>query len=622
MLQKPRVSTVALEETAFQVQFNGPFVSLHPHPMSEALHTSQSSSLSESVPVLRRQGSAVTSTSTLPDDDASPSLPSIRSEATTPRQGPKRPTRTPIDTIALPVPKQAQESEHISPTCPPNLKSLPFPTPKQPSKCPLFCCFYAEFDNKLGPKVSCQSPRNFMNQEIAVPVEKIHSILEETFERLKNEATTSIPTEQTSFSANGTPNADNRRRKTAEPPLTTTRESALHGSGELLQSSLSTMASAPDDDTDEPVKIPEGSLSIFDSCSEYIITGSELSDKIVNLSTHGIHILTRPTIIANEKYERNALLFCLGFVLRRTEDPRPFRPALAKLADTLREMEIESQFLSAQKHGNDALQRLLEWALVSLNSASWECNLHLNSANVLNLKLFHPPKRLAQPVADYAVPIFLRRDWQVMSYEWDLSINWVSLHIDGITNARQISKKAEVDMEMVQACLRVLRHHEVIALVDMFFYSNRYEATDKAASLLAGRENRLLHDAVEFVLKRPPTAPGGSESSPAMGSPSSHPPTRKHSAEGGKDSSPSQLNDMNPTASFRFASSSLFSHHETSSLPSHRRLEYHDVKTAVAEFYVACQRGISIGELWIALIGGNLPPGLPRIVNWRKVRSL
>ena len=65
---------------------------------------------------------------------------------------------------------------------------------------------------------------------------------------------------------------------------------------------------------------------------------------------------------------------------------------------------------------------LLERTLGSLNSASWECNLQMNSANLLNLKLFHPPKPLALPVADYAVPIFLRRDWQVLSYEWDLAI--------------------------------------------------------------------------------------------------------------------------------------------------------------------------------------------------------
>ena len=37
-------------------------------------------------------------------------------------------------------------------------------------------------------------------------------------------------------------------------------------------------------------------------------------------------------------------------------------------------------------------------------------------------------------------------------------------HIDGVATARQISKMAEVDMEMVRACLRVLKHHGFVAL--------------------------------------------------------------------------------------------------------------------------------------------------------------
>jgi hypothetical protein len=102
--------------------------------------------------------------------------------------------------------------------------------------------------------------------------------------------------------------------------------------------------------------------------------------------------------------------------------------------------------------------------------------------------------------------------FSVSQYNWDLSINWVTLHIDGIINARQISQKAEVDLEMVRACLPVLKHDGAIALVDMFFYSNRYECTEKAASMSAGKERKLLQEAVEFVIKRSGaygTAPAG-----------------------------------------------------------------------------------------------------------------
>jgi hypothetical protein len=156
----------------------------------------------------------------------------------------------------------------------------------------------------------------------------------------------------------------------------------------------------------------ENETSIFDSCSEFIITGNELTGNVINLSTNHIHVLARPTMISNERYERNSLFFCVGFILRRTEDTRPFRPLLNKWALALRDLELESQYISTASKRH-RIQQYLERLLVSLNSTSWECNLLLNDANVLNLKLFHPPKVPANPVPEHAVPIFLRRDRQL-----------------------------------------------------------------------------------------------------------------------------------------------------------------------------------------------------------------
>ena len=57
-------------------------------------------------------------------------------------------------------------------------------------------------------------------------------------------------------------------------------------------------------------------------------------------------------------------------------------------------------------------------------------------------------------------------------------------------------------MEIVRACLRVLKHHGVIALVSAFAYANRYEFTPRATGVLAGKEPKLLQEAIRFVLKR------------------------------------------------------------------------------------------------------------------------
>lgn len=196
------------------------------------------------------------------------------------------------------------------------------------------------------------------------------------------------------------------------------------------------------------------------------------------------------------------------------------------------------------------------------------------------------------------------------------------LHIDGVTNARQISIRAEVDLEMVLACLRVLKHHGVIALVDMFMYSNRYEFTEKATSMLAGRETKLLHDAIDFVMKRPTlnvvppglsTIPqkiesdggeGGScgESpagiSPFQFTPSSSYPPRTMSLLGGSQRS----------SNFRFAMTAAHSLEKESSIGT-KREEHQSVKPAIAELYCACNRNLSFGDLWLSLTA-ELPASL------------
>ena len=98
-------------------------------------------------------------------------------------------------------------------------------------------------------------------------------------------------------------------------------------------------------------------------------------------------------------------------VLRRAGDPRLFRPILSKWALALRDLETETHYLSTLRTRRQ-LQSQLDRLLVSLNSAGRECFLHLTPAHVLTLRLFHPPRPPPEPVADHAVPVLLRRDWQ------------------------------------------------------------------------------------------------------------------------------------------------------------------------------------------------------------------
>ena len=430
----------------------------------------------------------------------------------------------------------------------PLLKPLPA------RECPLFCVFYAEFDIVVGPKVCFQSPRDFMHQDIEVSTVEIEDCLDRTFREL-------LPHDD-----RDTPKS-NRKMSSAR--------NMRHDDGEFL--------------------------SIFDSTSEYIITGNELAGKMINLSTHNVHILTLPEVIFDERYERNNLLFCVGFVLRRSEDPRPFRPLLSKFAMALRSTETESECLTHPTK-RPLLQGTLDNLLISLNSG--ESNMLLNTANSLHLKLFQPPKPPASPVPDYAVPILLRRDWQVQMYDWDLAINWVVLHIDGVNNTKSISVRTEVDLEMVRACLRVLKHHGVIALVDMFFYSNRYEATERAASLLAGNEPKLLQEALEFSKRNK------AELDSSMGKLPENCVTDNLSSS--LTSTPASFEIALPSSSFpplrtvgSNRSAGLSSPSQEVAPSVLKRKDHKKFMAALAEWYASLDRTTSFGDLLVEKLNGD-----------------
>jgi hypothetical protein len=226
--------------------------------------------------------------------------------------------------------------------------------------------------------------------------------------------------------------------------------------------------------------------------------------------------------------------------------------------------------------------------------------------------------------------------------------------IQGVTNAWQISVKAEVDLEMVLACLRVLRHHGVISVVDMFLYTNRYECTERAAAMLAGKEDTLLKEAVDFAVKRPqaihlvpPSAPyprtapmigigardtsGGTHVGNTIGSPKSGSPyfsTNYNIPLGATPSSsypPRSLNLLGSHRSNNFrhvmiAANSL-EREQASFLEGAQRHqeERKQLKAALAELYCACNRNLSFGDLWLSLTT-ELPTPLD-VPNLKKAAS-
>jgi Nitrogen permease regulator 2 len=210
------------------------------------------------------------------------------------------------------------------------------------------------------------------------------------------------------------------------------------------------------------------------------------------------------------------------------------------------------------------------------------------------------------------------------------------LHIDGVANAKQISKRAEVDLEMVRACLRVLKQHNVVRLIDMFCYSNRYEWTGR----IIGPDT--LHDAVEYVVKHTelrvtPTATEQKSSSNSIRE-FHHSKSPTNRSRGDNEASlmadsfggSSLPNDMTMMKGASLTGSSLPNNDGGTSLCASSAMKHEDyieIQNAIVEFYAACHRDIPIGEVWIALITKRQPAtaGMSTISNtihWKKVFRL
>jgi Nitrogen permease regulator 2 len=260
------------------------------------------------------------------------------------------------------------------------------------------------------------------------------------------------------------------------------------------------------------------------------------------------------------------------------------------------------------------------------------------------------------------------------------------MHIDGILNAKQISQKAEVDMELVRACLRVLKHHSVIALVDMFYFTNRYECTKNAAVLQLSTSisnsktsTVLLEEAVRYSFRgndanlqsnegsynnvegsqlqnqqqqpqynspliNPSTSPIRSltilhnagianHHRPMYGSPLT-PPTfmyeRSRSSNengtviGGRSSGNNNISHVQQQnpGSFRTNNSEILDY-------AKQRKDYNEIKRAIAELYCSCHRGTSIGDILLDRIKNTTGSGKKgrttgeeNHIDWAKIYPL
>ncbi|KCV70050.1 hypothetical protein H696_03513 [Fonticula alba] len=250
-----------------------------------------------------------------------------------------------------------------------------------------------------------------------------------------------------------------------------------------------------------PGALPQG---VFDKISEYVIPKPQLCGRVVTLRVDGVTLLGLPALIQDNKYERNALIFNLVFVLPEGADTYAHELLLRKATRILKLAEIEDGLL-IRPALKSRLGDVLSQIFYDLNQHG-STTIDLTSSHTLHLKL---PLRKLFPVPplpqDHDVPVFIRAlpgaqmpdirldDLQpdaslagtgaganfpaFTSAAWDLTSQKVIPLINGQRTIRAISHLSDCDAELVAKCVQHLVFYDFVVLTDLFQYSNTYVAT-------------------------------------------------------------------------------------------------------------------------------------------------
>ncbi|KAK1825692.1 nitrogen permease regulator 2 [Podospora conica] len=262
----------------------------------------------------------------------------------------------------------------------------------------------------------------------------------------------------------------------------------------------------------------------FGVLQEYIIPRQAFRNRYITVNDPSgkYSVLGFPVSINDPKYDRNEFIFNFGLVVETAalrdgpgtgsgtgtgpggdddNDQVPYERVVRRLAATFAEMEKQTGFLSQDQSArpsspsktrgggaapvrNDHLhnpvgsyrrrpiESLLEIIKEDLNNYG-ECMIPVDDANTLNMKLF--PHHATPPVVrGWHVPVAKVKFADVVDPTWDLTLQRVVAHIDGVADVRRIAQRADVSLDLAKLALRHLLYYDTVLLLDMFLFGACY----------------------------------------------------------------------------------------------------------------------------------------------------
>ncbi|KAM0807702.1 putative Nitrogen permease regulator 2 [Seiridium cardinale] len=239
----------------------------------------------------------------------------------------------------------------------------------------------------------------------------------------------------------------------------------------------------------------------FDILQEYIIPRKAFFNRFVTVNTpdNKYSILGYPVSIQHERYLRNEFIFNFGLVVESDCDFIPYERLVRRLALTFAEMEKQGGYLSSEGKVDDGrrpIESLLEIVKEDLNNYG-ECMIPVDEANTINMKLFpyHPPP---PPVRGWHVPVPKMKLTEIVDPTWDLTLQKLIPHIDGVNDVRRVAWLADVSLPLTKTALRHLLYYDTILLLDMFFFSGCYAPRPAIHDFISNRDG-LIDECAGYV---------------------------------------------------------------------------------------------------------------------------
>lgn len=222
----------------------------------------------------------------------------------------------------------------------------------------------------------------------------------------------------------------------------------------------------------------------FDTISAHIIPKQELCDRLVTVCTGSYRILGYPVCLSDRKYARNEFIFNFAIVVDADVEYCTYKSVVRKVAKLFKALEEQSGFLSNEVT-RAGVYALIEQVMEDLNNYS-ECMIPINESNTLNLKLF-PTYAPPPPVRAYHVPLLTVQLDTLMDVNWDLTLQRIAPHIDGINSVRRLADLADTDYTLARKAIEHLLYYGCLVLVDVFQFGAIYACTAEIASFAADR---------------------------------------------------------------------------------------------------------------------------------------